>query len=174
MRALLSQPKNIPGIILTVFSVVLCTNAMFAAQGFRQISQWFPSGISFVGLVLSLVVMLWEFGIVTVGSAESIEGDATEGDAHSSVSAVRGFLTYMAWLTVLAATMMLFGGLLSILVWLVLFFRFRSRESWLRSVLYSLAAIFAIAALAVVLHVFLPVGSILSSGDWMPKINIRF
>jgi hypothetical protein len=174
MRALLSRPKNVPGIILTTMSLVIFTYGIIEAQNFRAISQWFPIGVSVAGVLLSLVVMLWEYGIVTWGVSESMEGDVTEGDRESSVPAVRGFFTYLAWFAVLAAGLMIFGALLSIFTWLLLFFRFRSKESWLRSTLYALAAVVVVAVLTALLHLFLPTGYLIPSGSWIPRVNIKF
>ncbi len=111
---------------------------------------------------------------MTVGASEGLEGDATEGDGESSMTPLRGFITYMAWLVIFIASLMTLGAVISIFVWLVLFFHFRSKEGWIRSVLYSLAAVFVVAVLTSLLHLFIPVGWLLPSGSWIPQINIRF
>lgn len=174
MRALLSRQKNVPGVLLTTLSLLIFLYALFAGQEFRPISQWFPVGVSGVGVVLSVLVLLWELGIVTWGAGESMEGDVTEGDAESSISPLRGFFTYMAWLVVLAASLLVFGAIITIFVWLLAFFRFRSKEGWVRSILYALAAVVAVAVLTAFLHLFLPAGYLIPSGEWIPRINIKF
>jgi hypothetical protein len=174
MRALLSRPKNVAGILLTSLSLVIFAYSFVAAHEFRQISQWFPTGVAAVGFVLALAVMLWELGIVTWGASESLEGDVTENDSESSRSPLRGFFTYMAWLVVLAAALLTVGAVLAVFVWLLLFFRFLSKESWIRSLLYSVAAIVVIAVLTALLHLFLPAGFLIPSGEWIPRINIKF
>jgi hypothetical protein len=174
MRALLAGPKNVIGIALTLLALGVFVYAIFAAQGFRDVSRWFPIGVSVVGVVLALAVMLWELGIVTAGSSESLEGDAAEADSDSSMSARRGFVVYMSWLVALAAGLVFLGAPIAVFGWLLLFFRFQSREGWGRSLLYSLAAVVALVLLGAILHLFLPAGSLVPSGTWVPHINIKF
>jgi hypothetical protein len=73
----------------------------------------------------------------------------------------------MAWLTVLIAALMTFGALISIFVWLVPFLRFRSKEGWSRSVLYSLAAVIAVSVFVAILHLFVPM-------RWMSRAALGF
>jgi len=174
MKSLQAGEKNAAGITLAVLALSIFVYVTVAAQEFRDVSRWFPVGVSLVGIVLCLAVLLWELGIVTAGKSESLEGDATEGDTESSMTARRGFFTYMAWLVALAAALMLFGAPIAVFAWLLAFFRIRSKESWIRSLLYALAALLAVVALAALVHLFLPTGSVIPSGTWVPHVNIKF
>jgi hypothetical protein len=174
MRSLVAGSKNVIGIVLTLLALSVFVYAIFAAKEFRDVSRWFPIGVSVVGVVLALLVMLWELGVVTAGSSESLEGDAAEADSDSSMSARRGFLVYMSWLVALAAALVLLGAPIAVLGWLLLFFRFQSKEGWIRSLLYAIAAVVAIVLLGALLHLFLPAGYLIPSGTWVPHINIKF
>lgn len=174
MRTLLSGQKNVPGLILTGLSIVVFLVGLFGSADFRDISRWFPMGVSIAGIALALGTLLWELGIVRFGVSDSFEADASGGDGESSMTPLRGFLVYMAWVAALMLGLMVFGTLIAVFVWLFFFFRFRSKEGWVRSLLYSLAAVAVIVILTSILHLFVPIGWLLPSGDWIPQVNIRF
>jgi hypothetical protein len=65
MRAVITEGKSIPGLILVGISLATFIVGLVGSNEFREVSRWFPMGVSIGGIVLALAGLPWELGIVT-------------------------------------------------------------------------------------------------------------
>lgn len=165
--------RSAPGIALTFVILGLLSFGFIEAQGFRDVSRWFPQYVSIAGLVFGAAVLLWEFGIVRVGARESAEGDGRARDDEASTPAWRGFLNQLAWLVLLIASYLSLGAVIGTVAWSLAFLRLRAKRSWLVSAVFAVGAVVGVFLIAAFLNLVMPSGFLIPSGDWIPNWRIR-
>ncbi len=166
--------RNFAGIGLALMILGLLTYGYVEAQGFRNVSRWFPQYVSIAGILFGFTVLLWEFGIVRFGARGNLEGDSKARDGEATRPAWRGFLDQMVWLVGLTVAFIVVGALVATAAWSLTFMRLRAKRSWAASIVFAAIAVTAVFVISALLNLVVPTGVLIPSGDWIPNWRIRF